>query len=95
MKKFNEYSLNPLILKGIEKIGYEEMTEVQEKVIPVAITGSDIIAQAPTGTGKTVAFAIPLLETIDPELEKVQAIIISPTRELTVQIAKEINKVDY
>ena len=95
MKKFNEYNLNPLILKGIEKIGYEEMTEVQEKVIPVAVTGSDIIAQAPTGTGKTVAFAIPLLETIDPELEKVQAVIISPTRELTVQIAKEISKVAY
>ena len=95
MKKFNEIQLNPLIYKGIEKIGYEEMTEVQEKVIPVAITGCDIIAQAPTGTGKTVAFAIPLLETIDPELEKVQAIIISPTRELTVQIAKEISKVAY
>lgn len=72
---------------------YQEMTEVQEKVIPVALDDKDVIAQAPTGTGKTIAFAIPILEKIDASLDKVQALVISPTRELAVQIAKEINTV--
>lgn len=93
MKKFSELNINPLILEGIEKMDYQEMTEVQEKVIPVALDDKDVIAQAPTGTGKTIAFAIPILEKIDASLDKVQALVISPTRELAVQIAKEINTV--
>lgn len=74
-------------------MNYDEMTEVQESVIPVALLGNDVIAQAPTGTGKTIAFAIPILERIDYDNEQVQAIVISPTRELAVQITKEINTV--
>lgn len=74
---------------------FEDMTEVQEKVIPVALEGHDVIAQAPTGTGKTVAFAIPILEMIDETSEKVQVIVLAPTRELAVQITKEINAVAY
>lgn len=93
MKRFSELNVNPLILEGIEKMNYQEMTDVQEKVIPIALENKDIIAQAPTGTGKTIAFAIPILENIDPVLDKVQALVISPTRELAVQIAKEINNV--
>lgn len=93
MKKFSELNINPSILEGIEKMDYQEMTEVQEKVIPVALDDKDVIAQAPTGTGKTIAFAIPILEKIDASLDKVQALVISPTRELAVQIAKEINTV--
>lgn len=93
MKKFSELNTNPSILEGIEKMDYQEMTEVQEKVIPVALDDKDVIAQAPTGTGKTIAFAIPILEKIDASLDKVQALVISPTRELAVQIAKEINTV--
>lgn len=93
MKKFSELNINPSILEGIEKMDYQEMTEVQDKVIPVALDDKDVIAQAPTGTGKTIAFAIPILEKIDASLDKVQALVISPTRELAVQIAKEINTV--
>ena len=92
---FSELKVNPLILMGIEKMGFEEMTDIQSKVIPVALDGVDIIGQAPTGTGKTVAFSIPVLNTIDANFNKVQAIIIAPTRELAVQITKEVNKVAF
>ncbi len=74
---------------------FSEMTDVQEKVIPLALNNNDIIAQAPTGTGKTLAFAIPILEKIDANIEKIQAIVIAPTRELVNQINKEINRLAY
>ena len=90
---FNELKVNPLILEGIEKMGFELMTDIQAKVIPLALKGCDVIGQAPTGTGKTVAFAIPVLNEIDSESKKVQAVIMAPTRELAVQISKEVNNV--
>ena len=80
MNNFNNLNINPLILKGIEKKEFTEMTEVQEKVLPLALAGNDILAQAPTGTGKTLAFGIPILEKIDATKDELQAIIISPTR---------------
>jgi ATP-dependent RNA helicase DeaD len=95
MNKFNTLNIDNDILKAIEKKQYEEMTEVQEAVIPLAIEKLDIIAQAPTGTGKTAAFAIPILQTIDAKLEKVQALILAPTRELAVQITNEIKELSY
>lgn len=95
MNKFIDLNVNPLIKKGIEKKQFEEMTEVQESVIPLALEGHDIIAQAPTGTGKTISFAIPILESIDQDSDMVQAIILSPTRELAVQITEEIKEVAY
>ncbi|HKM29880.1 MAG TPA: DEAD/DEAH box helicase [Bacilli bacterium] len=95
MKNFEELLINPLLIKGIEKMEFESMTDIQEKVIPLALDSQDIIAQAPTGTGKTVAFAIPILNRIDPTSEVVQTIVIAPTRELAVQITKEINTVAY
>ena len=95
MKKFEELMINPLLIKGIEKMKFEAMTEIQEKVIPTALEMKDIIAQAPTGTGKTVAFALPVLNKIDITSEVVQTIVIAPTRELAVQITKEINTVAY
>ncbi len=91
--KFTELNVNPLILEGIQKMEFEDLTDIQEKVIPLAISGVDIIGQAPTGTGKTLAFAIPILDIIDLRSSKVQAIIIAPTRELAVQITNEINEV--
>lgn len=90
---FNELKVNPLILQGIEKMGFEAMTDIQMKVIPLALKGKDIIGQAPTGTGKTVAFAIPVLNEISADTNRVQAVILAPTRELAVQIAKEVNTV--
>jgi len=90
---FSELYVNPLILKGIEKMEFEQMTEIQEKVVPLAILGQDILGQAPTGTGKTLAYAIPIIECMDTNSRKIQAVVIAPTRELVVQIANEINEV--
>lgn len=95
MNKFTDLNVDPLIKKGIEKKQFSEMTEVQESVIPLALAGEDIIAQAPTGTGKTISFAVPILEKIDSQKETVQALILSPTRELAVQIAEEMKEVAY
>jgi ATP-dependent RNA helicase DeaD len=93
MNKFVNLTISEEILKGIEKKKYEEMTEVQENVIPLALLGHDIIAQAPTGTGKTMAFSIPILEKIDTDDKNIQALILAPTRELAVQITEEIKSV--
>jgi len=95
MNKFNTLNIEEKILKGLEKKDFEEMTEVQEKVIPLALQGVDIIAQAPTGTGKTAAFAIPLLEKINMEIEAPQVLVLSPTRELAVQITNEIEEMGH
>jgi len=95
MKKFEELKINPLLIKGIEKMKFEAMTEIQEKVIPIALKMVDIIAQAPTGTGKTIAYALPILNKIDVSIEAIQTIVIAPTRELAVQITKEINTVAF
>ncbi len=84
--------INPLIQRAVSDLGYEEATPIQSKAIPEALTGRDIIGQAQTGTGKTAAFAIPVLEHIDPDLKQVQALILCPTRELALQVAGEFRK---
>ena len=93
MNKFENLTIKTEILKGIEKKQYEEMTEVQENVIPIALLGQDVIAQAPTGTGKTMAYAIPILERVNLEDRNIQVLILAPTRELVVQITEEIKSV--
>lgn len=95
MNNFNNLNIKNDILKGIEKKNFKEMTEVQEKVIPIALEQKDIIAQAPTGTGKTGAFAIPILQNIDLDDRSVQAVILSPTRELAVQITEEVKELAH
>lgn len=76
--------------KAIADMGFEEATPIQTKAIPVVLEGKDIIAQAPTGTGKTCAFGIPAIENIDPNNHKIQVLILCPTRELAIQIAEEL-----
>ena len=76
-------------------MGFAEMTEVQEKTIPVMLAGRDVVAKAPTGTGKTCAFGIPVAEHIDPALKAPQAVILAPTRELAQQIAEELTGLTY
>ena len=71
-------------------MGFTDMTEIQEKAIPLMLAGHDMIAKAPTGTGKTVAFGIPILSKVDPASLKPQAVILSPTRELAQQIAQDL-----
>ncbi len=89
--KFTEFGLKPDILKGIEKIGFETATEIQEKAIPFLLEEDrDLIGLAQTGTGKTAAFGLPLLHTIDVNKINIQGIILCPTRELCMQLAKEL-----
>ncbi len=90
--KFNELNISPEILRAIEDMGFEEPTPIQQRSIPVILSGRDVTGQAQTGTGKTAAFAVPVIEKTDPKKCLVQAIIISPTRELTIQISEEFNR---
>ena len=80
----------PEILQAVERMGFSEMTEVQEKTLPVMLSGRDVIAKAPTGTGKTCAFGIPLVQRIDPARAVPQAVVLAPTRELAQQIAGDL-----
>ncbi|MBK7214622.1 MAG: DEAD/DEAH box helicase [Bacteroidales bacterium] len=91
MKKFDELGLQENILKAVNELGFENPMPVQEALIPrILDNNSDLVGLAQTGTGKTAAFGLPLLQMVDPQLNKTQAIILSPTRELCVQIANDI-----
>lgn len=92
LTKFEELELNSSILRAVEEMGFEQMSPIQAKAIPVLLTGKDIIGQAQTGTGKTAAFGIPLLNKINPKEKHLQAIVLCPTRELAIQVAEEIRK---
>ncbi|WJH34535.1 DEAD/DEAH box helicase [Paenibacillus aurantius] len=92
MKTFNEFGLEPKVLRAITEMGFEESTPIQEKTIPLAMEGKDLIGQAQTGTGKTAAFGVPLIHKIQPTEEKIVALIMCPTRELAIQVAEEISK---
>ena len=80
------------ILRAVKEMGFEEMTPIQAEAIPVVMEGKDIIGQAQTGTGKTAAFGIPMLQMIDPKSKALQALILCPTRELAIQVAEEVRK---
>jgi len=89
---FEDLGLSQKVLEGINKKGFEEPTAIQAMTIPVMLRDdTNIIAQAQTGTGKTAAFGLPLIELIDPGTKAVQALILTPTRELAIQVAEEIN----
>lgn len=93
--KFSAFDLSPLILDAVEVCGYQELTQVQSKVIPIAVTGSDLMACAETGTGKTAAFALPLLQKLlDEPLDRsaLRGLILTPTRELAIQVADNISR---
>ncbi|AXF57565.1 DEAD/DEAH box helicase [Salicibibacter kimchii] len=90
--KFEELDLPPYLLKSVQSMGFTEATSIQEKILPVARKGRDVIGQAQTGTGKTAAFALPIIEKVDPEDPNVQALILTPTRELAVQVSEEVNR---
>ena len=92
---YSELQCSEAIHKAVERMGFAEMTEVQEKTIPVMLAGHDVIAKAPTGTGKPCAFGIPVAEHIDPALKAPQAVILAPTRELAQQIAEELTGLTY
>ena len=89
---FKDLALSPSTLKAIEEIGYVKPSPIQAEAIPVVLAGKDIIGQAQTGTGKTAAFMLPILEKIDPKNKNVQALVLCPTRELAVQVHEESKK---
>lgn len=93
--EFKDLQINEQILNGIARKEFTTLTEIQEKVIPFALSGRDLLGQAPTGTGKTLAFTIPILDKIDEEKRVCQALIIAPTRELAMQITSDINEISY
>ncbi|MCL4396219.1 MAG: DEAD/DEAH box helicase [Chloroflexi bacterium] len=91
MSSFAELGLSKPVLQSVNEMGFEEPTPVQVRVIPALMQGRDVVAQALTGTGKTAAFGIPLVERIDMERQTPQAIVLTPTRELAVQVAEELS----
>lgn len=90
--QFNDLELNEKILKAVQEMGFEAASPIQAKAIPMALNGQDLVGQAQTGTGKTAAFGIPMLQMLDVKLKKPQGIILCPTRELAIQVADEIRK---
>lgn len=88
--KFSELGLNDALLKAIKRSGFEEATPIQEQTIPFALAGKDVIGQAQTGTGKTAAFGLPILQNINKKEKAIQAVIIEPTRELAIQTQEEL-----
>ncbi|MCM3038528.1 DEAD/DEAH box helicase [Paenibacillus motobuensis] len=92
MNTFSEFGLEPKVLQAITELGFEEATPIQVKSIPIAMTGRDMIGQAQTGTGKTAAFGLPLINKISKDEEHIVALIMTPTRELAIQVAEEIGK---
>ena len=91
--RFDSFNLSQATMRAIRNKGYEISTPVQAGCIPPMMEGKDVIAKAPTGTGKTMAFGIPIIEKIDAESEAVQAVILAPTRELAMQITDEMREV--
>jgi len=90
--RFEELKLSREILDAVTDMGFEEASPIQADAIPLILNGKDIIGQAQTGTGKTAAFAIPIIENLDTESKKIQALILCPTRELVIQVSEEFRK---
>src|SRR4051794_16948035 len=90
MAPFPDLGLKPELQLALDELGYEEPTPIQEQAIPELMAGHDVIGQAQTGSGKTAAFGLPMLEYIDPGSEETQAIVLTPTRELCIQVTQAL-----
>lgn len=90
--EYKNSNINKKILMGLEEMGFVNMTPIQEMAIPILLKGRDIIGQAQTGTGKTAAFGIPMIERLDPDVHGIQGLVLCPTRELAIQAAEQIKK---
>ena len=90
IRSFDELNLSPEIMKALGRMGFTDPTPVQAQTIPLMLAGGDVITRAPTGTGKTCSFGIPIIESLDPGVTDIQAVIVCPTRELCIQIADEL-----
>lgn len=92
-ERFEDLNISKELRKAIRELDFDEMTPIQAKTIPLILEGRDVIGQAQTGTGKTLAFGLPILESIHSRLRKPQVIILCPTRELAIQVAEELQSV--
>src|SRR5919205_430383 len=90
MTTFAELGLSEPQLQALHDVGYETPSPIQERAIPPLLEGRDVIGQAQTGTGKTAAFGLPILEHVDPTVPEVQALVLTPTRELCIQVTQAI-----
>jgi ATP-dependent RNA helicase DeaD len=90
MTAFKDLGLSPDIQQALDELGFDEPTPIQEQAIPELLAGHDVIGQAQTGTGKTAAFGLPLLQYLDPANEEVQAVVLTPTRELCIQVTQAL-----
>nr|5IVL_A Chain A, DEAD-box ATP-dependent RNA helicase CshA [Geobacillus stearothermophilus 10]5IVL_B Chain B, DEAD-box ATP-dependent RNA helicase CshA [Geobacillus stearothermophilus 10] len=93
MTTFQELGLSQEVMKAIERMGFEETTPIQAKTIPLSLQNKDVIGQAQTGTGKTAAFGIPIVEKVDVKNGAIQALVVAPTRELAIQVSEELYKI--
>ncbi|MDX5438333.1 MAG: DEAD/DEAH box helicase, partial [Pontibacter sp.] len=90
MASFKDLKLAPVLLQSLQELNYTAPTPIQENAIPLLLQEQDVAGQAETGSGKTAAFGLPLLQKINPELQQVQALVMVPTRELAVQVRQEL-----
>lgn len=95
MAAFNDFGLTDPVIRALNNMGFEEPTPIQEKAVPAGLEGRDLIGQAQTGTGKTTAFGIPLVELLHADRDQVQGVVLAPTRELAVQVAEELNRIGH
>lgn len=95
LTKFEELGISPATMKSLKRMGFEEATPVQVETIPLSLENKDLIGQAQTGTGKTAAFGVPLIDKLDMDSNVIQGIVIAPTRELAVQVSEELYKIGY
>ncbi len=93
MTTFHELGLSNELMKAIRRMGFEETTPIQAETIPLSLQNKDVIGQAQTGTGKTAAFGIPLIEKVDVKNEAIQGLVVAPTRELAIQVSEELYKI--
>jgi ATP-dependent RNA helicase DeaD len=91
MQTFRDLPLKAEVLKGLDDLGFEELFPIQAQAICPLLEGKDVIGQAQTGTGKTAAFGVPMVQCLNPEIQKIQGLVLAPTRELAVQVAKNIS----
>ena len=92
LPEFTDLALNPALFLGLDALGHTRMTPIQAQALPALLEGRDLIAQAPTGSGKTAAFGLSLLHRLDPTQIRLQALVLCPTRELADQVAKHVRK---
>src|SRR5437016_2967231 len=90
---FSQLHLSATLINNLESLGYHTMTPIQEQCLPDVLKGKDLIAQAQTGSGKTAAFALGIVNKVQPESKVIQSLILCPTRELAEQVAQEVRRI--